>query len=162
MALRSYPVARLLWAAPLLLYAIAIGLVWAGLEQRQAAEEGVEVPAEVMSLNVRERAEITRGSVRLRYTPPEASAPVEREVELPLVFLKGLEGREGETIPIRLGAGTDQLVLGEHPRATWMLTFSFAAMALFGALGLTWMVGAWNRHLRLHGDPSEGRRFGVA
>lgn len=154
MALRSYPVARLMWAAPLLLYVIAAGLVWAGLGQRAAAEHGVEVAAEVVSLNVRERADITRGSVRLRYTPPEAGAPVERDVELPMSFLKELEGREGEAIPIRVRAGSDQLVLGAHRQAQWVLTFSFAAMALIGALGLTWMVAAWNRFLQRHGDPA--------
>ena len=153
----SYPVARLMWAAPLLLYAIAAGLLWAGVEQRDAAEEGTEVPAEVVSLDVHERAEITQGTVRLRYTPPEADAPVERDVELPLSFLKELEGREGETIPILVRPGDDQIALGEHPEAQWFLTFSFAAMALIGALGLTWMVAAWNRYLARHGDPAEGR-----
>ncbi|HLT46985.1 MAG TPA: hypothetical protein VK002_07135 [Rubricoccaceae bacterium] len=153
----SYPVARLMWAAPLLLFAIAAGLLWAGVQQREAAERGAEVRAEVVSLNLRERAEITRGSVRLRYTPPAASAPVERDVELPMSFLKELEGREGEAIPIRVLAGSDQIVLGEHPRATWVLTFAFAAMALLGGAGLTWMVAAWNRFLNRHGDPSEVR-----
>jgi hypothetical protein len=153
----SYPVARLMWAAPLLLYVITAGLLWAGIQQRAASERGTEVPAEVVSLNLRERAEITRGSVRLRYTPPTAPAPVERDVELPMSFLKELEGREGETIPIRVAAGSDQIALGEHPRATWFLTFAFASMALIGAVGLTWMVAAWNRYLGRHGDPSEGR-----
>jgi hypothetical protein len=146
-----------MWAAPLLLFAIAAGLLWAGVQQREAAERGAEVRAEVVSLNLRERAEVTRGSVRLRYTPPAASAPVERDVELPMSFLKELEGREGEAIPIRVLAGSDQIVLGEHPRATWVLTFAFAAMALLGGAGLTWMVAAWNRFLNRHGDPSEVR-----
>jgi hypothetical protein len=146
-----------MWAAPLLLYAIAAGLVWAGLQQRAAAERGIEVAAEVVRLDVRERAEVTRGSVRLRFTPPDATAQVERDVELPMSFLKELEGREGEAIPIRVLSADGQIALGEHPRAQWILTFSFAAMALLGALGLTWMVAAWNRFLRRHGDPSEGR-----
>jgi hypothetical protein len=159
MAVRSYPVARLMWAAPLLLYVVAAGLLWAGVQQREAAEVGAEVRAEVVSLNVRERAEVTRGSVRLRYTPPAAAAPLERDVELPMSFLKELEGREGETIPLRVVAGSDQVVLGEHPRAQWILTFAFAAMALIGAVGLTWMIAAWNRYLGRHGDPSEGRTY---
>ncbi|MDX1419011.1 MAG: hypothetical protein R3181_03500 [Rubricoccaceae bacterium] len=156
MAFPTYPVARLMWAAPILLYAIAAGLLWAGVQQREAAQDGAEIPAEVVSLNVRERAEITRGSVRLRYTPPATAAPVERDVELPMSFLKELEGREGEAIPIRVTEGSDQIVLGEHPRATWILTFAFAGMSLIGALGLTWMVAAWNRYLGRYGDPSEG------
>ena len=154
MAFRAHPVARLMWAAPLLLYVITLGLLWAGFQQRAAAERGTDLAAEVVSLNVRERAEITRGSVRLRYTPPEASAAVERDVELPMSFLKELEGREGETIPIRVLSGDGQISLGEHPRAQWILTFSFAAMALIGAVGLTWMVGPWTRYLDRHGDPA--------
>lgn len=145
-------VARLLWIAPALLLVIAVLLAFAAVEQLEAAETATTVDAEIVSLNLRERAEITRGSVRLRYAADAET--VERDVELPMSFLKGLEGREGETIPIFLAADSDQIVLGEHPRAQWILTFSFAAMSLMGALGLIWMVGAWNRHLSLHGDPA--------
>ena len=151
----TYPVARLLWAAPLLLFVIAGALVWAGVQQREAAERGNKVPAEIVQLNLRERAEITRGAVRLRYTPPGKEIAIEREVELPMSFLKEMEGREGTTIPIWINEGSRQIVLGEHVRAHWILTFSFAAMALIGALGLVWMVGGWNRYLRIHGDPAE-------
>jgi len=152
--LSNLVVARLLWAAPLLLFVIAAVLARDGVQQRRAAEEGAQVQAEVVSLDLRERSEISQGTVRLRYTPPEAET-VERDIELPMSFLKELEGREGERIPIFLAAGSDQIVLGEHPRAHWILTFSFAGMALIGALGLAWMVAAWNRYLRLHGDPAE-------
>ena len=147
-------VARLLWALPLLMLTIAITLTTSGMQQRETAEEGTTVDAEVVSLNVRERAEITRGAVTLRYTPPTATASIEREVELPLAFLRELEGREGEIIPIRVQEASDQIVLGEHPRAQWIMTFSFAAMALIGAIGLAWLVAGWNRFLRTHGDPA--------
>ena len=150
-------VARLLWALPLLMLVIAVSLVLAGTQQRDAAEQGTTVEAEVVSLTVRERAEITNGTVRLRYTPPAATAAIERDVELPLSFLKELEGREGEIIPIRMREGSDQIILGEHSRAQWIMTFSFAAMALIGAIGLAWLVAGWNRFLRTHGDPAEWR-----
>ena len=158
MSFPRYPVARLMWLAPILLFAITAGLLWAGVEQKAAADRGVEVPAEVVSLNIRERAEVTRGSVRLRYAAPDADGLVERDVELPMSFLKELEGREGEAIPIRVLTADGQIALGEHPRAQWILTLSFAAMALIGALGLTWMVGAWNRYLDRHGDPAQAAR----
>ena len=158
----SHPVAaRALWLAPLLLLVIAVALVPAGLAQREAAEAGETVPAEVLDVALRERSEITRGEAVLRYTPPGAAAPVERSVEMPLVLLKDLqvdfEGlREGEslTIPIRASAGSDQIVLGAHSRAQWILTFSFAAMALVGAIGLALLVRGWNRLLRTEGDPA--------
>lgn len=147
-------VARLLWLGPLLLLAITLGLIRAGVEQRAAAEGGAVVDAEIVAMDVRERSEITHGTARLRYTPPAAPAPVERAVELPMSFLKELEGREGERIPVRLVEGGDQVVLAHHARAQWVLTFSFAAMALVGALGLGWMVAAWNRLLTRDGDPA--------
>ena len=153
--------ARALWLAPLLLLVISVSLVPAGIAQRQAAEDGETVQAEVLAVNLRERSEITRGEVALRYTPPGASSDVERSVEMPLVLLKDLqvdiEGLpEGETltIPIRASASSDQIVLGAHSRAQWILTFSFAAMALIGAIGLAILVRGWNRLLRTEGDPA--------
>ena len=65
------------------------------------------------------------------------------------------KGREGETIRIRVDEKSGQIVSDEHRRAQWVLTFSFAAMALIGALGLSWMVGGWNRFLKREGDPGE-------
>ncbi|MEO0560331.1 MAG: hypothetical protein AAF170_19355 [Bacteroidota bacterium] len=158
----SNPIAaRALWLAPLLMFLIAISLVPAGLDQRKAAESGETIQAEVIGVNLRERSEITRGEAVLRYTPPGASASVERAVEMPLVLLKDLQVdfeslAEGETlsIPIRASAGSDQIVLGAHSRAQWILTFSFVAMALIGAIGLAILVRGWNRLLRTKGDPA--------
>lgn len=158
----SNPIAaRALWLAPLLMLAIAIALVPAGLAQREAAEAGETVQAEVLSVNLRERSEITRGEAVLRYTPPGASSSVERAVEMPLVLLKDLQMDveslpEGETltIPIRASSASDQIVLGAHSRAQWILTFSFAAMALIGAVGLAILVRGWNRLLHTEGDPA--------
>ena len=66
--------ARLLWLGPLFLFVIAVWLVVAGREQRAAAERGTVVQAVIDTVDVRERSEITRGDVRLRYTPPGAAA----------------------------------------------------------------------------------------
>ncbi|GAB5534251.1 MAG: hypothetical protein Rubg2KO_05000 [Rubricoccaceae bacterium] len=158
----SNPIAaRALWLAPILMLVIAIALVPAGVAQRDAAESGETIQAEVVSVNLRERSEITRGEAVLRYTPPGASSRVERPVEMPLVLLKDLQVDfeslpEGETltIPIRASASSDQIVLGAHSRAQWILTFSFAAMALIGAIGLAILVRGWNRLLRTQGDPA--------
>jgi len=158
----SNPIAaRALWLAPLLMLVIAIVLVPAGMAQREAAESGETIQAEVVSVNLRERSEITRGEAVLRYVPPGASSGVERPVEMPLVLLKDLQVDfeslpEGETltIPILASAGSDQIVLGAHSRAQWILTFSFAAMALIAAIGLTILVRGWNRLLSTQGDPA--------
>ena len=158
----SNPVAaRLLWALPLLLVVIAVATTRAGLEQREVAERGVLVDAEVTDLTLRERSEITTGQVGLRYTPPGASAPVERAVELPIILLKEIEADllatpQGETLvlPIVVSDATDQIVVASHRRGTWLLTFSLAAMAAFGAVVSGLLVGGWNRFLAREGDPA--------
>lgn len=154
-------VARLLWALPLLMVVIAIATTRAGFEQRAVAEQGTLVEAEVTGLTLRERSEITTGQVGLRYTVPGAAAPVEREVELPIILLKEIEvdylaTPEGETmtLPIVVSADTDQIVLGTHRRGTWLLTFSLAGMAAIGALVSALLVGGWNRFLAREGDPA--------
>ncbi|WP_420454990.1 hypothetical protein [Rubrivirga sp.] len=154
-------VARLLWALPLLLAVIAVATAKAGVEQRAVSESGQTVEAEVTGLTLRERSEITTGQVGLRFTPPGASAPVEREVELPIILLKEIEADlaavpEGETmrLPIVVSDATDQIVLGTHRRGTWLLTFSLAGMALIGAVGSALLVGGWNRFLAREGDPA--------
>ena len=154
-------VARLLWALPLLLLVIAGATTRAGLLQRDVAETGETVTAQVTDVALRERSEITHGELHLRYTPPGAAAPVERAVEMPLVLLKELQADfealpEGGRldIPIVASAETDQIVLGAHRRGQWLLTFSLAGMALMGAVVSGLLVGGWNRLLAREGDPA--------
>ncbi len=154
-------VARLLWALPLLLVVIAIATTRAGVEQRAVDAHGQVVEAEVTGLDLRERSEITHGRVGLRYTPPGADAPVERQVELPIILLKEIEADfdatpEGQTmrLPIVISPETDQIVLGAHRRGTWLLTFSLAGMAVIGAIVSALLVGGWNRFLAREGDPA--------
>jgi hypothetical protein len=153
-ALTKYPIARLMWFAPLLLVVISVALVRAAGQQRAVAERGQVVTATIDSLSVRERAEITHGTAYLRYTPPGASAPVVRAVELPLSFLKEMEGHEGSEIDIRVMPGDNQIVLGRHERAQWVLTYAFAAMAALGAVVFGALVFGWNRFLNREGDPA--------
>ena len=151
-------VARLLWALPLLLVVISVQLVRAGVEQREVSEAGVEVQADVLGLDVRERSEITHGMVHLRYSMPSSADSVERYVELPLAFLKEIESAYAEdsslVIPLRVSEGSDQVVLNAYPRVQWVMTFAFAAMAAVGAIGLAVMVRGWNRFLATEGDPA--------
>ena len=163
MTFLSHPVAaKALWLAPLLLAVIAVATARAGLEQRGVDARGELVQAEVTGLELRERSEITRGEVRLRYTPPGADAPVERAVELPIILLKEIEVDyltldEGETLPIPIVVSdeSDQIVLGAHRRGTWLLTLSLAGMAVIGAVVSAVMVGSWNRFLAREGDPAD-------
>lgn len=162
-------VARLLWALPLLLLVIGVTTLLAGFEQRGVDARGTTVQAEVEEVYLRERSEITRGEVRLRYTPPGATAPVARAVEMPLVLLKELEADvdalpvgERLTIPIVVSDETDQIVLGGHRRGQWMLTFSLSAMAFVGALVSGLLVRGWNRFLAREGDPATRAPAGLA
>lgn len=152
-------VAKLLWALPLLLFAISAGLVIAGLEQRETAEAGVPVEADVTALEVRERSEITHGMVRLRYQPPTQADSVERWIELPLSFMKDIEQQyEADStlsLPVRVSESNDQIILRAYSRVQWVMTFSFAAMAFVGGVGLSLLVRGWNRFLAREGDPAD-------
>lgn len=154
-------VARLLWALPLLLVVIAVATTRAGFQQRAVDASGEVVEAEVTGLELRERSEITHGQVGLRFTPPGASAPVERNVELPIIFLKEIEADlnatpEGETLtlPLVVSDASDQVVLATHRRGQWLLTFSLAGMAAIGAVVAGTLVWGWNRFLAREGDPA--------
>jgi hypothetical protein len=144
-----------MWLAPALLLGISAYLLQAGLEQRQVATSGTVLTAVIDSVDLRQRAEITRGAAYLRYTPPGTRREIVRQVELPLTYLQDMERRVGETVRIRVDAGSDQVVLADHARGQWIMTLSFAAMSLFGAVGLLWMVWSWNRLLAREGDPGE-------
>jgi hypothetical protein len=146
-----------MWLAPLILLGISAYLLKAGLEQRALATGGERVVAVIDSVDLRQRAEITRGAAYLRYTPPGETTEVVRQVELPLTYLQEFERRIGRPLAIRVSEGTEQVVLADNARGQWIMTLSFSAMALFGAAGLAWMVGAWNRLLRREGDPGEKR-----
>ena len=148
-------VARLLWALPALLFVIAGYLLWAGFEQREAANVGAYVEAEVLGVETHERSEIARGAVTLRYVPPGESTPVERAVEMPMTILKNIEARGLDRVTVRAVPGHEQIVLEPYKRGQWILTLSFAAMALIGGIGLSVMVRGWNRYLAEHGDPAE-------
>jgi hypothetical protein len=162
MTFLSHPVAaRALWALPVLLLVIAVATGWAGVQQQAVDARGEVVEAEVTGLNLRERSEITTGQVGLRYTPPGASAPVEREVELPIILLKEIEADlaatpEGEALalPLVVSDETDQVIVAAHRRGQWVLTFSLAGMALIGAVVSGVLVGGWNRFLAREGDPA--------
>lgn len=154
-------VARLLWVLPLLMFMISGALLRAGLGQKSAADFGEVIDARIDSLDVRERAEVTHAAVYLSYTMPDGTVVERQPVEMQLVFIKQLEGREGETIQIRVDEESGQIVGDEHRRAQWILTLSFSAMALIGALGLVWMVAGWNRLLKREGDPALREAEGV-
>lgn len=170
-------VARLLWLMPLLLFAIAVYLLYAGVEQRKAAEHGTVVVAEILEFETRERSEISRGHVRLRYHNPHSNAEFLGNVELPMTFLKEIELQlaasigttpdrvanviaeggvplEQRQLNILVSQDSDQIVLAQFSRGQWVMTLSFAVMALMGAIGFAILVRGWNRYLAQHGDPA--------
>lgn len=156
----SNPIAaKLLWVLPILLFVISVGLIRAGMEQRETAELGVPVDADVTAIEVRERSEITHGMVRLRYLPPAQADSVERWVELPLSLMKDIEQQyEADStlsLPVRVSDSNDQIILRAYSRAQWVLTFAFAAMAFVGGVGMSVLVGGWNRFLTREGDPAD-------
>lgn len=151
-------VAKLLWALPLLMLVISVLLVSSALDQRETAEFGVPVDADVMALEVRERSEITHGMVQLRYLPPASADSVERWIEMPLAFIKEIESMydadSALTLPLRVSETNDQVIWRAYSRAQWVMSFAFAGMAFVGFVGLAVLVGGWNRYLAREGDPA--------
>lgn len=147
-------IARLLWALPLLLFAIAAGLLWSAREIHSTATRGELALAEVVEFDARSRAEITYGHVRLKATLPDGETR-EEDVPLPLSLLYFIEGKDSVAVRILQDSGRP-MVVEEVARVQWRMSLIHAGMSVFGGLLLTIGVGAWNRYLKRHGDP--GRR----
>jgi hypothetical protein len=143
-----------MWLAPVLLVVISIALVRAGLNQKTTQESGVLVTADVVDVNIRNRADVTYGHVDLRF-PTSAGDSTEVRLPLPLSLLMSIEGEE--TVAVRLLEDAEQPVLIDSiAHAQWRMSFIHASMSLLGAILLSWGIYAWNRFLKEEGDPGSG------
>lgn len=145
-------VARAMWALPLLLIAISVGLVFAALDIRSTLQEGEAVQARVIEYEAETRAEITYGHVEVEATLADGRT-LREDIPLPISLLYLVEGQD--EIAVRVSPGSDKpIVIEPIARAQWRLSLINAAMSLFGAVLLIIGVGAWNRYLKRQGDPA--------
>lgn len=153
MALRgSRLVARLLWVVPGVLLFLMLNQTMVALDLRETIREGRLVEADVLAVNTTDRADITMASVRLR-VPTSDGATIERELPLPITFVRTLEGQDA--LDVFVDAGADQeIVIAEIGRAQWRLAAINGAISLVALLLVSWGVFAWNRFLDRKGDPA--------
>ena len=144
-------IARLMWLLPLLLAVIALALTRAGFEQRRTFEEGEPAVAQIVHVEVENRAEVTYGEIELQ-VPLSDGAILARTLPLPLSLLNAIRDRETLDVRIRPGA-SQEIMIAEIARPQWRMSFLHAIMASVGMIGLVGGVGAWNRYLNRHGDP---------
>lgn len=147
-------IARLLWALPILLFGIAVGLIWSAREIHRTATGGQLATAQVVEFDAQSRAEVTYGHVRLKAALPDGGFR-EEDVPLPLSLLYFIEGRDSVEVRVLPESGRP-MVVEDVARAQWRMSLIHAGMSAFGGLLLTIGVGAWNRYLKRYGDP--GRR----
>jgi hypothetical protein len=143
--------ARLMWLAPALLLVIGLWLIQAGIGQKHTLDSGVLLTADVVDINIRNRADVTYGHIDLDVPEPSGDT-VRVRLPLPLSLLMSIEGQP--RVDIRLLEGSEQpIVIEAIARAQWKLSLINASMCLLGAMLLAWGVFAWNRYLRKSGDP---------
>lgn len=151
---RSLLVARLLWIVPAVLLFLTVNQALVALDLRETVQRGRVVTAEVLGFETTERADITMASVRLRL--PTADGQVERELPLPITFVRSLEG--SDSLAVFVAAGADQeIVIAEIGRAQWRLAAINGGISLVGFLLVFWGVFAWNRYLVQKGDPARAK-----
>jgi hypothetical protein len=150
--MQATTVARLLYVLPALLAVIALALVRAGLDERQTLERGSLYTAEVVDVEIRNRADVTYGHIDLSI-PLEDGETLERRLPLPLSLLTPLEGRQQVDVRVLPGSSTD-VVIDFIARAQWRMALIHSAMTAVGAILLFIGVLAWNRYLAREGDPA--------
>lgn len=146
-------VARLMWLGPALLVAISIALLRAGFDERTTLESGTLVTAEVVDVNIRNRADVTYGHIDLRVPTPEGEV-IERRLPLPLSLLIPLEDEKELAVWYQPASSTD-VVIDFIARAQWKMALIHAGMSALGAILLAIGVFAWNRFLGREGDPAD-------
>ena len=145
-------VARLMWFLPILLGVISAALLKAGLDERETLESGTPATAQVVEVEIRNRADVTYGHIDLRI-PLSETEVIERRLPLPLSLLTPLEGRDEVEVRVLTGSSKD-VVIEVIVRAQWRMAMIHAAMTALGAILLGIVVLAWNRLLRRQGDPA--------
>ncbi len=146
-------IARLLWLAPALLFALGVYLGWSAYRMHRTWQEGVPAVAEVTALEISQRVDVTYDYVNLRIRLPDGRVVERRQLSLPHTLAPLLRGRDSVEVRVR-PENPEDVVIVELARAQWRMALIQAIMSLLGgvlfAVGVAW----WNRLLRRQGDPA--------
>lgn len=145
-------VARLLWAAPALLFFLSVDQALVAVDLRETLHAGTPAVAEVVHYERTDRAEVMYGYVDLRVPLADGTVLTQEKMSLPHALMHEVEGKT--TLPVRVLPGADQpIVIASIAATQWKMAALQSAMS-FGAF-LVFFAGVfwWNRHLRRQGDP---------
>lgn len=146
-------IARLLWVAPGLLFALALYLGWAAYQMYRTWQEGIPAVAEITALEISGRVDVTYDYVNLRIRMPDGRVVERKQLSLPHTLAPLLRGRD--SVAVRVWPDhPERVVIEELARPQWRMALIQAVMSLVGgvlfAVGVAW----WNRLLRRQGDPA--------
>lgn len=146
-------IARLLWLAPGLLFALALYLGWAAYWLHRTWQEGIPAVAEITALEISQRVDVTYDYVDLRIRLPDGRVLERKQLSLPHTLAPLLRGRDSVSVRVR-PESPQEVVIVELVRAQWRMALIQAGMSLVGGVLLAIGVAWWNRLLRRQGDPA--------
>jgi len=146
-------IARVLWLAPGLLFALGLYLGWSAYRMHRTWQEGMPAVAEITELEISQRVDVTYDYVNLRIRLPDGRVLERNRLSLPHTLAPLLRGRDSVEVRLR-PENPEDVVIVELARAQWRMALIQAIMSLLGgvlfAVGVAW----WNRLLRRQGDPA--------
>ncbi len=153
-------IAQAAWLLPLFFLGIALhqGTVVYDLYTTNA--NGTEATAEVQTIHIENRTQVTYDYVGLRIPMPDGTVLTRDRLSLPHGIVPALQGKE--TLSVRVGPGANPSIVVTEPIGPTPVVetqmriaginglMSFGAALLFG-LGIFY----WNRSLKRDGDPAD-------
>ncbi|CAM3246777.1 DUF3592 domain-containing protein [Rhodothermus bifroesti] len=146
-------IARALWLAPALLFALAVYQAWVAYALHRTWTEGIPAVAAITALEISQRMDVTYDYVNLRVHLPDGRLLEREKLSLPHTLAPLLRGRDSVQVRVRPESPED-LVIVDLARAQWRMAAIQAIMSLLGGAVFAFGVGWWNRLLRRQGDPA--------
>ncbi len=146
-------VARMLWLAPGLLFALGIYLGWSAYRLHHVWQEGIPAIAEITALEISARVDVTYDYVNLRIRLPDGRVVERKQLSLPHTLAPLLRGRDSIEVRIR-PENPEDVVIVELVQTQWRMALIQAIMSLVGGVFFAVGVAWWNRLLRRRGDPA--------
>jgi len=149
----SLVIARLLWAAPTLLFLLGINQLYVARDLRTTLDEGVAATADVIKYTRVDRQDITFAEVNLIVHMPDGTTFERDRMSLP--YSLSFRIKDEKKLGVRVKAGSAQeVVITEIAATQSRIAWMNAVISLLGSILLAIAVYSWNRFLKRKGDPA--------